>query len=76
MTQVTIHEAKTHLSKLIQKALMGEEIIIAKGQQPLVKLVALPEAQQPRRIGHAKGVIIYMADDFDDPLPEFQEYMV
>jgi antitoxin (DNA-binding transcriptional repressor) of toxin-antitoxin stability system len=74
MTQVTIHEAKTHLSKLIQKALVGEEIIIAKGQKPLVKLVALPEAQKQRRIGGAKGVILYMADDFDAPLPEFEEY--
>jgi antitoxin (DNA-binding transcriptional repressor) of toxin-antitoxin stability system len=74
MTQVTIHEAKTHLSKLIQKALVGEEIIIAKGQMPLVKLVALPEAQKQRRIGGAKGVILYMADDFDAPLPEFEEY--
>lgn len=74
MTQVTIHEAKTHLSKLIQKALVGEEIIIAKGQKPLVKLVALPEAQKQRRIGGAKGVILYMADDFDAPLPEFKEY--
>lgn len=74
MMQVTIHEAKTHLSKLIQQALTGEEIIIAKGQQPLVKLVALPEARQQRRIGHAKGIILYMADDFDDPLSEFQEY--
>lgn len=69
MTQVTIHEAKTNLSKLIQQALVGEEIIIAKGKKPLVKLVALPEAKKERRIGHAKGVILYMADDFDDPLP-------
>lgn len=73
MTQVTIKEAKTHLSKLIQKAIEGEEVIIAKGQQALVKLVALPEIPQQRRIGHAKGVILYMADDFDEPLPEFQE---
>ncbi len=75
MIQVTIHEAKTHLSRLIQQVLTGEEVIIAKGQQPLVKLVALPETRLPRRIGHAKGVIIQMADDFDAPLPEFQEYM-
>ena len=75
MTQVTIKEAKTHLSKLIQQAIEGEEVIIAKGQQPLVKLVALPEAPQQRRIGNAEGVIVYMADDFDEPLPEFEEYM-
>lgn len=75
MTQVTIHEAKTHLSKLIQQALAGEEIIIAKGRLPLVKLVALPEARPQRRIGQAQDVILYMADDFDEPLPDFAEYM-
>jgi antitoxin (DNA-binding transcriptional repressor) of toxin-antitoxin stability system len=75
MTEVTIKEAKTHLKQLIQQALEGEEIIISQGQQPLVKLVALPETPKQRRIGHAEGVIIYMAEDFDEPLPEFEEYM-
>lgn len=40
MMQVTIHEAQAQLSKLIQQALVGEEVIIAKGPQPLVRLVA------------------------------------
>ena len=75
MTQVTIHEAKTHLSKLINKALMGEEVIIAKGNKPLVKLVVLPEVQQTRRLGGAAAAIIRMADDFDEPLDEFADYM-
>lgn len=44
--QVTIHEAKTNLSRLIQAALAGEEVVIAKGKQPLVKLVVVPEARQ------------------------------
>lgn len=70
MAQVTIHEAEKHLVALIQKALSGEEVIITDGLQPLVKLVALTETSHPRRIGHAKGVILYMADDFDDPLPD------
>lgn len=73
--QVTIHEAKTHLSRLVKKALAGEEVIIARGNQPLVKLVVIPEAQGVRRIGGAKGVIQYMAEDFDAPLEAFQEYM-
>jgi prevent-host-death family protein len=73
--QVTIHEAKTHLSRLIKKVLEGEEVIIAKGNQPLVKLVVLPETQLGRRIGGAKGLIKYMAEDFDAPLEDFQEYM-
>jgi antitoxin (DNA-binding transcriptional repressor) of toxin-antitoxin stability system len=75
MIEVTIKEAETHLKQLIQQALEGEEIVISEGQQPLVKLVALPEAPRERRIGRAKGVILYMADDFDEPLPEFEEYM-
>lgn len=75
MAQVTVHEAKTHLSKLIQRALAGEEIIIARGRQPLVKLVALPDIQPQRRLGGGAGVIEFMADDFDEPLAEMEEYM-
>lgn len=75
MPQVTIHEAKTQLSKLIQMALDGEEVIIAKRDKPLVKLVVIPEAKPQRRLGGAADVILRMADDFDEPLPEFAEYM-
>lgn len=75
MAQVTIHEAKTHLSKLIQRALEGEEIIIAKGKQPMVKLVVVPEMRKGRRIGGAQDVILDMAEDFNAPLDDFAEYM-
>lgn len=75
MPQFTIHEAKTQLSKLIQMALDGEEVIIAKRDKPLVKLVVIPEAKPQRRLGGAADVILRMADDFDEPLPEFAEYM-
>jgi len=75
MKQVTIHQAKTHLSQLIQEALAGEEIIIAKGPKPLVKLVVLPTAKPQRRIGGAPDFILFMAADFDAPLEEFEEYM-
>ena len=74
MTKVTIHEAKTQLSKLIQRALEGEEIIIARGKEPLIKLVPLPGQQKARRIGGARGLIEYMAEDFDGPLEVFKEY--
>lgn len=73
--QVSIHEAKTHLSKLIQRALEGEEIIIAKGKQPMVQLVVVPEMRQKRRTGGAQEVILDMAEDFDAPLDDFAEYM-
>lgn len=75
MTQVTIHEAKTHLSKLIQMALDGEEVIIAKRDKPLVKLVVIAEAKPQRRLGGAADAILFIADDFDEPLAEFAEYM-
>lgn len=75
MTQVTIHEAKTHLSKLIQMVLDGEEVIIAKRDKPLVKLVMIEEKKPQRRLGGAADMILYIADDFDEPLEEFAEYM-
>lgn len=56
-TTYTVHEAKTNLSRLIRDALAGQEIIIARGDKPVVKLVAL-EAEQPKRVpGTWKGRI-------------------
>ena len=75
MIQVTIREAKMHLSKLIQQALAGDEVIITRRGGPLVKLMALPAARPARRLGGAAGVVKTMADDFDAPLTDFQEYM-
>lgn len=74
MTRVTIHEAKTQLSRLIKQALAGEEIIIARGKEPLVKLVPLPGKRKARRIGGARGLVEHMAEDFDEPLKEFKDY--
>ncbi len=74
MHQVTIHEAKTNLSKLIREALNGEEVIIAKGREPLVKLVVLPGVLPGRRIGGASGLLLDMDDEFDAPLRDFAEY--
>lgn len=53
MRQVTIHAAKTHLSRLIEAVLNGEEIIIAKGSRPVVRLVAV--RQQPFQVGVLAG---------------------
>lgn len=74
MVQVNIHEAKTNLSKLIQKVVAGEEVVIAKGNQPIVKLVLIENLKPQRRLGTAKGKI-KIADDFDEPLEDFKEYM-
>jgi prevent-host-death family protein len=75
MTQATIHQAKTHLSKLIRKALDGEEVIIANRDKPLVRLEAIKPPKGKRRLGWAKGLVTYMSPDFDEPLEEFEEYM-
>jgi antitoxin (DNA-binding transcriptional repressor) of toxin-antitoxin stability system len=66
METITIHKAKTQLSRLIEKACKGEEIIIARGKTPVVKLVALPMAQKKKRTpGLWKGKISYTRDAFD-----------
>lgn len=75
MNTVTIHEAKTHLSRLIKEVLRGEDVIIAKGKTPLVRLTALPEARQERRLDGCKGLIVSITDDFDAPLADFTDYM-
>lgn len=74
MTQVNIHEAKTHLSKLIEKVINGEEVIIAKGNKPVVKLVLIDGLKPVRKLGTAKN-LVEIAADFDEPLEDFKEYM-
>jgi antitoxin (DNA-binding transcriptional repressor) of toxin-antitoxin stability system len=73
--QVNIHEAKTQLSKLIQAAINGKQVIIARGNKPMVRLEVLPEARSHRTISNAKGLILSMSDDFDKPLDDFKEYV-
>ena len=63
-----IHEAKSQLSKLIESALAGEEIVIAKAGKPLVKLIPYQEDKQPRTSGGWEGKVV-MSNDFDDELP-------
>jgi len=66
MQTVNIHEAKTHLSRLVEKAAKGEPFVIAKAGKPLVKIVPLdtPVASQVRRLGFMAGRIL-VPDDFD-----------
>jgi prevent-host-death family protein len=64
MGTVNIHEAKTHLSKLIEKAVAGEEIVIAKAGKPLVRLIALEPAAPKSRIGFMEGQF-KVPEDFD-----------
>ena len=73
MSVVNIHEAKTHLSRLVEEALRGGEVVIARSNKPLVRLVPLDEARAPRRLGTAAGQV-KIAEDFDEPLPDFDAY--
>jgi len=68
---VNIHEAKTHLSKLLERVKSGERIIIAKAGKPVAVLTAITEAPTARIPGLDAGKIV-IADDFDAPLPEFE----
>ena len=77
MPKVIIREARANLTKLIEKAQSGEEVIITAKGKPLVKLTPVPETLKPKkwRIGGAKGIIRYTAEDFDAPLEDFKDYM-
>jgi antitoxin (DNA-binding transcriptional repressor) of toxin-antitoxin stability system len=66
--QVTVHAAKTNLSKLIEAVLAGEEVVIAKGKQPVVKIVPLPRSQF--KIGLLKGQITGSGPNFFEPMDD------
>lgn len=72
MQTVNIHEAKTNLSKLIEKTLAGEDVIIAKAGKPVAKLVAYKEKLKPRKFGLWKGKV-WVSDDFDDENEEINK---
>ena len=67
--EVNIHEAKTHLSRLLAKVAAGEEVIIAKSGKPVARLVPMQSAPRKRRLGTAEGEFT-VPDDFNDPLPK------
>jgi prevent-host-death family protein len=77
MSEVNVYEAKTHLSQLLDRAVAGEEIVIARNGKPVAKLVPVtgrrdrpaPGSQTPSAMKHQ----IWMADDFDAPMPDFDE---
>lgn len=69
MRKVNIYEAKTNLSRLVELAAAGEEIVIAKAGKPMARLSAFEEAAGPRRPGCLVGRF-RVSEDFDAPLPE------
>ncbi len=71
--QVNMHDAKTRLSELVSAAERGEEVIIARGGTPAVRLVAVTVEHPPVALGALRGQI-EIGDDFDEPLPGFEPY--
>ena len=71
MPQFKLAEAKARFSELVQKAMLGEEVIVSKENRPVVKIVPIKPAK--RKPGTGKG--IWMSPDFDQPLDDFREYM-
>ena len=69
MKQVNIHQAKTSLSKLVESAEAGEEIVIARAGKPAAKLVPLTKGRARRKLGWLDGKF-KIPDDFNAPLPE------
>ncbi len=66
--EVGVHQAKTHLSKLLKRVAAGEEVVITRSGEPVARLVPIAD-MRPRRLGIDRGVFS-VPDDFDDPLPD------
>jgi len=74
MARINVADAKANLSKLIDRALAGEEVVISRRNQPVVKLIAVaPSARRGLEPGWLAGQV-WMADDFDAPLEDFEDY--
>jgi antitoxin (DNA-binding transcriptional repressor) of toxin-antitoxin stability system len=72
--QVSVTEAAARLQELIDAEIDGEEVIICIDDRPAIKLVPIEPVKSDRKPGSAKE-LIWMSDDFDEPLEEFREYM-
>ena len=71
MTQLDITQAKADISKVLDLAIGGEEIVITQDNKPVAKISPI---QRPLKRGSARGKV-WMSDDFDEPLEDFKEYM-
>ncbi len=69
MEKINVHDAKTHFSRLIERAEKGEEFVIARAGKPVARLGPLRSAARKRRLGGLEGRF-RIPDDFDAPLPE------
>lgn len=73
MTTVGVGEAKTHLSRLLREVEQGAEIVIARDGRPVAKLIAVPPPAAPRWFGMDSG-LYDVPEDFNEPVPELEQY--
>lgn len=71
---IDLVHAQTRLSELVRRAARGEDVILSEDGEPVAKIIPISRARGPREFGSARG-LIHMADDFDAPLEDFEEYM-
>lgn len=74
MNIVNIHEAKTHLSKLLEKVAAGEEVVIAKAGKPVARLISTDSVSNKPVLGTERGKFV-LPPDFNAPLPEFEKLL-
>ena len=75
MQQFNIAEAKSHFSELVKIAMLGEDVVIARGNKPLLRLVPIVHNEGVRTPGSAKGQILHIAPDFDELPIDFKDYV-
>lgn len=72
--RIALEDVAAHLSELVEEVRRGGEVVITDGDEPVARLVSYPQAERTPRFGSAKGLIT-IADDFDEPLEDLEEYM-
>ncbi len=75
MQKFNIAEAKSHFSELVKIAMLGEDVVIARGNKPLLRLVPITPNNRIRKPGTAKGQILSVASDFDELPDDFEDYV-
>ena len=75
MTSMSLAEAGTQLKWLVEAARKGEEVVITEDELPVARLIPVAQERARLKRGSAKGIITYIAHDFDAPLDDFKEYM-
>jgi antitoxin (DNA-binding transcriptional repressor) of toxin-antitoxin stability system len=75
MSRFNIAAARARFSELVRRAMLGEEIIIARDNKPVLMLVLLNKPRGPRMPGSGKGQLLYIAPDFDGTPKDFKDYV-